>query len=173
MDWDSLPWFRSSGPAGETRSSGRTISPALSADWFPGPSGVLVPLRANRSVFLPLWNSVDPSGEAWTEAPPPEDSPEDEEEEGRRITLQLPQRAADKQSHDLPLPGRQPSVTVSELRDGFLSGRRGVSRGAMQLQLIVRITAKSHLMYYGRTDRNCECPYKVSDARRGRSHADV
>ncbi|XP_038128221.1 RPA-related protein RADX isoform X2 [Cyprinodon tularosa] len=123
VDWDSLPWFRSSGPA---------------ADWFPGPSGVLVPLRANRSVFLPLWNSVDPSGEAWTEAPPPEDSPEDEEEEGR-----------------------QPSVTVSELRDGFLSGRRGVSRGAMQLQLIVRITAKSHLMYYGRTDRNCECPYKA------------
>uniref|UniRef100_A0A3Q2FXH3 Uncharacterized protein n=1 Tax=Cyprinodon variegatus TaxID=28743 RepID=A0A3Q2FXH3_CYPVA len=115
VDWDSLPWFRSSGPA-----------------------GVLVPLRANRSVFLPLWNSVDPSGEAWTEAPPPEDGPEDEEEEGR-----------------------QPSVTVSELRDGFLSGRRGVSRGAMQLQLIVRITAKSHLMYYGRTDRNCECPYKA------------
>ncbi|XP_015257047.1 PREDICTED: uncharacterized protein CXorf57-like isoform X2 [Cyprinodon variegatus] len=146
VDWDSLPWFRSSGPA---------------ADWFLDPSGVLVPLRANRSVFLPLWNSVDPSGEAWTEAPPPEDGPEDEEEEGRRVTPQLPQRAADKQSHDLPLPGRQPSVTVSELRDGFLSGRRGVSRGAMQLQLIVRITAKSHLMYYGRTDRNCECPYKA------------
>ncbi|XP_047240948.1 RPA-related protein RADX isoform X2 [Girardinichthys multiradiatus] len=111
--WDSLPWFGSSGP-----------------------TGPLVPLRASRSVFLPLWNNVDYSGEVWMEAPPTEDSleEEDEEEEGRR-----------------------PSVTVSELRDCFLSGRRG----AIQYQLIVRIINKSHLMYYGRTDRNCECPYKA------------
>lgn len=69
-------------------------------------------------------------------------------------------------SHDLcVLPGRQPSVTVSELRERFLSGRRGVTRGAIQHQLIVRIINKSHLMYYGRTDRNCECPYKVSGKR--------
>ncbi|MEQ2226449.1 hypothetical protein ILYODFUR_027586, partial [Ilyodon furcidens] len=60
--WDSLPWFGSSGP-----------------------TGPLVPLRASRSVFLPLWNNVDYSGEVWMEAPPTEDSleEEDEEEEGR------------------------------------------------------------------------------------------
>uniref|UniRef100_A0A096MI98 Si:ch73-71d17.2 n=1 Tax=Poecilia formosa TaxID=48698 RepID=A0A096MI98_POEFO len=92
-------------------------------------AGELLPLRASRSVFLPLWNNVDYSGEAWMEAPPTE--------------------------------GRQPSVTVSELRERFLSGRRGVARGAIQHQLIVRIINKSHLMYYGRTDRNCECPYKA------------
>ncbi|XP_022625661.1 uncharacterized protein CXorf57-like [Seriola dumerili] len=87
VDWDSLPWFGSSEPAGP-----------------------VVPLRASRSVFLPLWNSVDYSG---------------------------------------------------ELRDSFLSGHRGVTRGAVQHQLIIRIINKSHLMYYGRTDRNCECPYKA------------
>jgi len=53
-------------------------------------------------------------------------------------------------------------VTVSELRDSFLSGRRGVLKGAVHHRLIVRVINKSHLMYYGRTDRNCECPYKVS-----------
>ncbi|XP_035986977.1 RPA-related protein RADX isoform X3 [Fundulus heteroclitus] len=113
-EWGALPWFGSSGP--------------------------LVPLRASRSVFLPLWNNVDYSGEAWREAPPTEDSEEEEEEEEE---------------------GRQPSVTVRELRDCFLSGRRGVARGAVQHQLIVRIINKSHLMYYGRPDRNCECPYKA------------
>lgn len=40
-----------------------------------------VPLRAHRSVFLPLWNSVDYSGEAWREAQPSEDEEEEEEEE--------------------------------------------------------------------------------------------
>lgn len=45
------------------------------------PAGPEVPLRASRSVFLPLWNNVDYSGDAWREAPPPEES--DEEEEGR------------------------------------------------------------------------------------------
>ncbi|KAM4714917.1 RPA-related protein RADX isoform 2-T2 [Anableps anableps] len=118
VDWHSLPWFGPSEPAGP-----------------------LVPLRASRSVFLPLWNNVDYSGEVWREAPPTEDSLEEEEEEEEE--------------------GRQPSVTVSELRDRFLSGRRGVARGAIQHQLIVRIINKSHLMYYGRTDRNCECPYKA------------
>ncbi|XP_016535166.1 uncharacterized protein CXorf57 isoform X2 [Poecilia formosa] len=116
-DWDSLPWFGPSEPAGE-----------------------LLPLRASRSVFLPLWNNVDYSGEAWMEAPPTEGLEEEDEEEEE---------------------GRQPSVTVSELRERFLSGRRGVARGAIQHQLIVRIINKSHLMYYGRTDRNCECPYKA------------
>ncbi|XP_036967077.1 RPA-related protein RADX isoform X2 [Acanthopagrus latus] len=116
VDWDSLPWFGSE------------------------PAGPLVPLRANRSVFLPLWNNVDYSGEVWREAPPPEEEEEDDEEEQE---------------------ARRPAVTVSELRDSFLSGRRGVTRGAVQHQLIVRIINKSHLMYYGRTDRNCECPYKA------------
>ncbi|XP_054456936.1 RPA-related protein RADX isoform X2 [Anoplopoma fimbria] len=110
---DSLPWFGSSGPAGP-----------------------LVPLRANRSLFLPLWNNVDYSGEVWMEAPPTEEDEETEE-------------------------ARRPAVTVSELRDSFLIGRRSVARGAVHHQLIVRIINKSHLMYYGRRDQNCECPYKV------------
>lgn len=53
------------------------------------PAVPLVPLRANRSVFLPLWNNVDYSGETWREAPPSEDEDrqseqeeEEEEEEG-------------------------------------------------------------------------------------------
>ncbi|XP_018545926.1 RPA-related protein RADX [Lates calcarifer] len=120
VDWDSLPWFGASDPAGP-----------------------LVPLRASRSVFLPLWNNVDYSGEVWREAPPTEEGEgeEGEEEEEEEV--------------------RRPAVTVSELRDSFLSGHRGVIRGAVQHQLIVRIINKSHLMYYGRTDRNCDCPYKV------------
>ncbi|KAL6118163.1 uncharacterized protein ACO6RY_03016 [Pungitius sinensis] len=116
---DSLSWFGSSGPA-----------------------GALVPLRANRSVFLPLWNNVDYSGGAWREAPPTDEDEEEEEERELR-----------------------PAVTVVELRDSFLIGRRGVARGvargAVHRQLIVRIINKSHLMYYGRRDVNCECPYKA------------
>lgn len=57
---------------------------------------------------------------------------------------------------------RRPTVTVSELRDSFLIGHGGVARGVVHHQLIVRIINKSHLMYYGRKDLNCECPYKVS-----------
>ncbi|KAM6909469.1 uncharacterized protein FYW49_013304 [Xenentodon cancila] len=139
-DWDSLPWFGTSGPAG-----GRAAALPLTALWFTGlwmfPAESLVPLRANRSVFLPLWNNVDYSGEAWREAPPTD---EDEEPE-----------AAEEDE------GQRPAVTVSELRDSFLSGQRHVARGAVQYQLIVRIINKSHLVYYGRTDRNCECPYKA------------
>ncbi|KAM7376801.1 hypothetical protein PAMA_013534 [Pampus argenteus] len=117
VDWDSLPWFGSSAVAGS-----------------------LVPLRANRIVFLPLWNNVDYSGEAWKETLPTQEEDEDEDEE-----------------EDV----RCPTVTVSELRDAFLSGHRAVTRRAVQHQLIIRIINKSHLMYYGRTDRNCECPYKA------------
>uniref|UniRef100_A0A3Q3J2X9 Uncharacterized protein n=1 Tax=Monopterus albus TaxID=43700 RepID=A0A3Q3J2X9_MONAL len=115
VDWDSLPWFGSSHPAGP-----------------------VLPLRANRSVFLPLWNNVDYNGAVWREALPTEEEEEEDEEEEQR-----------------------PAATVSELRDSFLSGRRGVARGVVQLQLIVRIINKSHLMYYGKTDRSCECPYKA------------
>ncbi|XP_076580767.1 RPA-related protein RADX isoform X1 [Chaetodon auriga] len=116
VDSDSLPWFGSAEPA------------------VP-----LVPLRANRSVFLPLWNNVDYSGQVWRDTPPTEEEEEEEEEE----------------------EAQRPAVTVSELRDSFLSGRRGVTRGAVRHLLIVRIINKSHLMYYGRTDRNCDCPYKA------------
>ncbi|XP_026178016.1 RPA-related protein RADX isoform X2 [Mastacembelus armatus] len=118
VDWDSLPWFGSSEPAGP-----------------------LVPLRANRSVFLPLWNNVDYSGEVWSEAPPTEEEDDDEEQEEEE--------------------GRRPAVTVSELRDAFLSGHLSALRGSVKHQLIVRIINKSHLMYYGRSHRNCECPYKA------------
>lgn len=52
-------------------------------------------------------------------------------------------------------------MTVTQLRNAFLSGRRAVAAGTDRDQLIVRIINKSHLMYYGRADRNCECPYKV------------
>lgn len=45
------------------------------------PTVPLVPLRANRSVFLPLWNNVDYSGETWREAPPSEDEDRQEEQE--------------------------------------------------------------------------------------------
>ncbi|XP_041821711.1 RPA-related protein RADX [Chelmon rostratus] len=120
VDLDSLPWFGSSEPAGP-----------------------LVPLRANRSVFLPLWNNVDYSGQVWRETPPTEEEEEENEEEEEEEEA------------------RRPAVTVSELRDSFLSGRRSVARGAVQHLLIVRIINKSHLMYYGRTDRNCDCPYKA------------
>nr|XP_020512885.1 RPA-related protein RADX-like [Labrus bergylta] len=112
---DSLPWF------GQTE-----------------PEGSLLPLRANRSVFLPLWNSVDYSGEEWREAPPTYEERDEEEDEEHR-----------------------PSVTVSELRDAFLCGHRSVTRGTMRHQLIVRVINKSHLMYYGKPDRNCDCPYKA------------
>ncbi|XP_041842090.1 RPA-related protein RADX isoform X8 [Melanotaenia boesemani] len=128
-DWDSLPWFGSSGQTGET-SAGETSA-----------AGPAVPLRANRTVFLPLWNNVDHSGETWRSAPPTDEDEEDEEAEEEE--------------------GRRPTVTVSELRDAFLSSRRGVAKGAVHHQLIVRIINKSHLMYYGRSDRSCECPYKA------------
>ncbi|XP_041842083.1 RPA-related protein RADX isoform X2 [Melanotaenia boesemani] len=127
-DWDSLPWFGSSGQTGETSAGETSAGPA-------------VPLRANRTVFLPLWNNVDHSGETWRSAPPTDEDEEDEEAEEEE--------------------GRRPTVTVSELRDAFLSSRRGVAKGAVHHQLIVRIINKSHLMYYGRSDRSCECPYKA------------
>lgn len=41
----------------------------------------MVPLRAHRSVFLPLWNNVDYSGEEWRDILPTEDEDREEEEE--------------------------------------------------------------------------------------------
>nr|XP_043878458.1 LOW QUALITY PROTEIN: RPA-related protein RADX [Solea senegalensis] len=119
LDQDSLPWFGSSKPAGP-----------------------LVPLRATRGVFLPLWNNVDYSGDVWRETPSTdeeEDEVEVEEEEG----------------------ALRPGVTVSELRDAFLSGHRNVVRSAAQRRLIVRIINKSCLVYYGKPDQWGICPYKA------------
>ncbi|XP_074555106.1 RPA-related protein RADX [Halichoeres trimaculatus] len=117
VDWASLPWF------GGTE-----------------PEGPVLPLRANRSVFLPLWNNVDYMGEDWREALPTEEEEKDKEEEEEDLC---------------------PDVTVSELRESFLCGLRGVARGTVKHQLIVRIINKSHLMYYGKSDKNLDCPYKA------------
>ncbi|XP_068164546.1 RPA-related protein RADX isoform X2 [Antennarius striatus] len=118
-DVDLLPWFGSE-PAG--------------------------PLRANRSVFLPLWNSTDYSGVEWREAPSSEE--EDEEEDESEAAGGAASQAA----------ARRPAITVAELRRAFLSGRQAVVRH----ELIVRIINKSHLMYYGKSDQNCDCPYKAA-----------
>ncbi|XP_076019309.1 RPA-related protein RADX isoform X2 [Genypterus blacodes] len=113
VDPDSLAWFGSSLLAGP-----------------------LIPLRANRNTFLPLWNNVDYSGAVWGETPPTEEEEEEEYDEEK---------------------AQCPAVTVRELRESFLSGQRVVNRGLV----IVRIINKSHLMYYGKTGRNSECPYKA------------
>lgn len=55
-----------------------------------------------------------------------------------------------------------PDVTVSELRDAFLSGQRAVVRATVCRRLIIRILSKSHLMYYGKADHNRLYPYMVS-----------
>lgn len=60
--------------------------------------------------------------------------------------------------------GRRPAVTVSYLHESFQLGRR-VVRGTVCHRLIVRVLNKSHLMYFGRADQNCDCPYKVSGRR--------
>ncbi|KAM4611674.1 uncharacterized protein ACJ7VT_012355 [Polymixia lowei] len=125
LDLTTLPWFNSTEPAGP-----------------------MLPLRANRSTFLPLWNNVDYSGETWREsAPPPGGEEEEEEEQCDGVCLFS--------------PAERPSVTVCELREAFLSGHRDITMGVVRRHLIVRIINKSHLMYYGKSDRNCACPYKA------------
>uniref|UniRef100_A0A672Y7V9 RPA-related protein RADX-like n=1 Tax=Sphaeramia orbicularis TaxID=375764 RepID=A0A672Y7V9_9TELE len=118
-DWTSLPWFRTMDSTGH-----------------------VLPLRANRTVFLPLWNNTDFIGAGWREAPPTDDDDDDD---------------ADAEEAEV----RRASVTVAELRTAFLSGHRSVTGGVVRKQLIGRIVNKSRLMYYGRQDQNCECPYKV------------
>lgn len=54
---DSLPWVMSEEPS-------------------------LVPLRAHRSTYLPLWNNHDFTGDTWRHAPPSETGGEDSEEDG-------------------------------------------------------------------------------------------
>ncbi|KAI5104185.1 hypothetical protein C0J45_5811 [Silurus meridionalis] len=105
--------------------------------WVMSQEPRLNPLRAHRSTYLPLWNNQDYSGEAWRPTPPCEPGGEDTDE--------------DDVVEDI-----RPVVSLAELQRRFLSGspRR---RGA----LCVRILHKSRLMYYGKSEQNCECPYKA------------
>ncbi|XP_077355699.1 RPA-related protein RADX isoform X2 [Festucalex cinctus] len=104
-----------------------------SLPWI-GSSDVSGPLLANRKLFLPLWNSVDFYGDAWRRTAPTQ---EDQEEMALR-----------------------PTATIKDLRQAFLNHDVWVM-GTILRRLIVRITAKSHLTYYGRADRNCSCPYQA------------
>ncbi|XP_056603493.1 RPA-related protein RADX isoform X2 [Triplophysa dalaica] len=94
------------------------------------------PLRARRSSYLPLWNNQDFYGDVWRDTPPSESGAEDDSEDEREDT--------------------RSTVSLSVIRRRFLSGSRrfpGV--------LCVRILHKSRLIYYGKTDQKCECPYKA------------
>ncbi|KAK3546404.1 hypothetical protein QTP70_026285 [Hemibagrus guttatus] len=126
-------------------SSGRSDAALLSLfsvnvdslPWVMTDEPSLVPLRARRSTYLPLWNNHDFSGETWRYTPSSETGLEDSEEEE-------------------VVEDAQPVVSLAELRRRFLSGslRR---KGA----LCVRILHKSRLIYYGKADQSCECPYKA------------
>ncbi|KAK7910120.1 hypothetical protein WMY93_014804 [Mugilogobius chulae] len=106
------------------------------SDSHVGDVGVL-PLRAKRSIFLSLWNNTDPHGNGWRQAPPTEGEEGSDEEEEEQ--------------------GLVPSVSVAELKLRF----SGSSGGTSQKQLIVRVVQKSALMYYGRAEKNCTCPFKA------------
>ncbi|XP_042583023.1 RPA-related protein RADX [Cyprinus carpio] len=93
------------------------------------------PLRARRSSYLPLWNNHDFCGEMWRDTAPSEPDAEDSEEEIDDIGS---------------------TVSLAEVRRHFLSGSRRY-RGA----LCVRILHKSRLIYFGKADQKCECPYKA------------
>ncbi|XP_026877599.2 RPA-related protein RADX isoform X1 [Electrophorus electricus] len=108
----------------------------VSLPWM-GSEPSLLPLRARRRTYLPLWNNHDFTGELWRETPPTSEAGEDESEEE-------------------VVEDGQPVVSLAELRRRFLSGSRR-PRGA----LCVRIFHKSRLMYYGKAEQSCECPYKA------------
>ncbi|XP_057712286.1 RPA-related protein RADX isoform X2 [Corythoichthys intestinalis] len=92
------------------------------------------PILANRMVYLPLWNNVDFLGSPWRKKLPPQ------------LALETD-----------PLP----RVTVEALRQGFLRHQEWVVHPICNLQMIVRITQKSHLMYYGKAERRSSCPYRA------------
>ncbi|KAG7464578.1 hypothetical protein MATL_G00167080 [Megalops atlanticus] len=117
IDLDALPWF------------------GLQGDDQPSP----LPLRAQRSSYLPLWNNQDYRGEMWRDTPPPGGGGGSSESDSGEGTEDL-----------------QPTVTLQEVRQGFLSRSR-VIRGV----LVVQILQKSRLFYYGRAERNCKSPYKA------------
>uniref|UniRef100_A0A8K9WMN4 Uncharacterized protein n=1 Tax=Oncorhynchus mykiss TaxID=8022 RepID=A0A8K9WMN4_ONCMY len=143
VEVERLPWYGAQ-PDPERDPGSHPADPALIRDPVhleraQAPS--LLPLRARRSCYLPLWNNQDYSGPAWRETPNSDDSEDsDQDEEGVRAT-----------------------VTLAELQEDFLSrkggatARRGVARGL----LVVRVLNKSRVMYYGKSDSNCECPYKA------------
>nr|XP_023653226.1 RPA-related protein RADX-like isoform X2 [Paramormyrops kingsleyae] len=114
IDIDALPWFGSDGD---------------------GPC--LLPLRAQRSSYLPLWNNQDYNGEMWRDGPPGSASNTDSDTE--------------EDMEDL-----HPTVTIQKIRRSFRSRSR-VAKGV----LLVRILRKSRLVYYGKSERNCECAYKT------------
>lgn len=83
-EWATLPWFGRSEAAGSRQR--HALCPRstwlLLADRGGGCStGPSVPLRASRAVFLPLWNNVDFSGEAWREMPSDDDDDDDDEQD--------------------------------------------------------------------------------------------
>ncbi|XP_036452198.1 RPA-related protein RADX [Colossoma macropomum] len=96
-----------------------------------------LPLRARRSTYLPVWNNHDFTGDVWRDTPPSEHGEEESEDEAAEAD------------------GR-PIVSLAELRRRFLRGSRR-PRGS----LCVRILHKSRLMYYGKPEQSCECPYKA------------
>ncbi|XP_061664655.1 RPA-related protein RADX isoform X2 [Syngnathoides biaculeatus] len=112
-------------------------------DWdslpWSGSSDVSGPLLANRGLFLPLWNNVDFHGDAWKQSPP-------------LLSGTTGRGGAAAVS--------RPSVTIKSLREGFL-GRKVWARGNILRRLIVRITAKSQLIYFGKADRNSKYPYQL------------
>ncbi|XP_035267177.1 RPA-related protein RADX isoform X1 [Anguilla anguilla] len=116
IDIDALPWF---GLEGDNRPS-------------------LLPLRAKRSSYLPMWNNQDYYGEMWKDTAPTEPIDKSSSDSG-------------EETEDL-----QPTVTLREVRQAFLCRSR-VIKGI----LIVRILHKSRLFYYGKAESNCECPYKA------------
>uniref|UniRef100_A0AAZ3PQ45 CST complex subunit CTC1 n=1 Tax=Oncorhynchus tshawytscha TaxID=74940 RepID=A0AAZ3PQ45_ONCTS len=140
---ERLPWYGAQ-PDPERDPGSHPADPALVPDPVhleraQAPS--LLPLRARRSCYLPLWNNQDYSGPAWRETPNSDDSEDsDQDEEGVRAT-----------------------VTLAELQEDFLSRKGGatVRRGVARGLLVVRVLNKSRVMYYGKSDSNCECPYKA------------
>ncbi|XP_029113154.1 RPA-related protein RADX isoform X2 [Scleropages formosus] len=118
---DSLAWFGSDGEA---------------------PPPPLVPLRARRSCYVPLWNEQDYSGAAWSES-------ESGSARGER-------RERGCGSGEAPDEPREPAVTLHAVRRAFRRRGRAV-RGA----LVVRVLRKSRLVFYGKAESSCECPYKA------------
>uniref|UniRef100_W5KJ51 Si:ch73-71d17.2 n=1 Tax=Astyanax mexicanus TaxID=7994 RepID=W5KJ51_ASTMX len=107
-----------------------------SLPWL-GSEPSLLPLRARRSSYLPLWNNHDFTGEVWKDTPPCEHG-EDESEDEQQVE------------------DSRPVVSLAALRRHFLNGSRR-PRGS----LCVRILHKSRLMYYGKAEQSSECPYKA------------